>query len=59
MHGGFFMDIWHLRGGNRLEGSCFVQGSKNASLPIIAAGVAIAGLIMTTATYGLLSVFFS
>ena len=33
------MDIWHLRGGNRLEGSCFVQGSKNASLPIIAASI--------------------
>ena len=33
------MDIWHIRGGNRLEGACFVQGSKNASLPIIAAAV--------------------
>ncbi len=33
------MDIWHLGGGNRLEGSCFVQGSKNASLPIIAASI--------------------
>ncbi|MGN0982108.1 MAG: UDP-N-acetylglucosamine 1-carboxyvinyltransferase [Candidatus Limivicinus sp.] len=33
------MDIWHLRGGNRLEGACFVQGSKNASLPIIAASI--------------------
>ena len=39
MYGGFFMDIWHLRGGNRLEGACFVQGSKNASLPIIAASI--------------------
>lgn len=33
------MDIWHIRGGNRLEGACFVQGSKNASLPIIAASL--------------------
>jgi len=39
MYGGFFMDIWHIRGGNRLEGTCFVQGSKNASLPIIAASL--------------------
>ena len=34
------MDIWHVRGGNRLFGSCRVQGSKNASLPILAASVA-------------------
>ena len=33
------MDIWHIRGGNRLEGACFVQGSKNASLPILAASL--------------------
>ncbi len=33
------MDIWHIRGGNRLEGACFVQGSKNASLPILAASI--------------------
>ncbi|MGI5976467.1 MAG: UDP-N-acetylglucosamine 1-carboxyvinyltransferase [Candidatus Limivicinus sp.] len=33
------MDIWHIRGGNELNGSCFVQGSKNASLPIIAASI--------------------
>lgn len=33
------MDIWKLRGGSRLEGQCFVQGSKNASLPIIAASL--------------------
>lgn len=33
------MDIWHIRGGKRLEGACFVQGSKNASLPIIAASI--------------------
>ena len=33
------MDIWHIRGGNTLEGACFVQGSKNATLPIIAASI--------------------
>ena len=33
------MDIWKIRGGRRLEGACFVQGSKNASLPIIAASL--------------------
>ena len=33
------MDYWTVRGGNRLEGSCRVQGSKNASLPILAAAV--------------------
>lgn len=33
------MDIWRVRGGRRLEGSVFVQGSKNASLPIIAASI--------------------
>lgn len=33
------MDIWHIKGGSRLEGACFVQGSKNASLPIIAATI--------------------
>lgn len=31
------MEIWHVQGGNCLEGACFVQGSKNASLPILAA----------------------
>lgn len=31
------MDLWRVRGGRRLEGACFVQGSKNASLPILAA----------------------
>ena len=39
MHGGLIMDIWHIRGGRRLEGSLRVQGSKNASLPILAASV--------------------
>ena len=33
------MDFWAMRGGNRLEGVCRVQGSKNASLPILAASV--------------------
>ncbi len=33
------MELWHIRGGRRLEGACFVQGSKNASLPIIAASI--------------------
>ena len=33
------MDIWHIRGGRHLEGTCTVQGSKNASLPILAASI--------------------
>ena len=33
------MDIWHIRGGKSLKGSCIVQGSKNASLPILAASI--------------------
>ena len=33
------MDIWHIRGGRKLDGACFVQGSKNASLPILAASI--------------------
>ena len=33
------MDIWHLKGGNRLSGRCSVQGSKNATLPILAASI--------------------
>ena len=39
MHGGILMDIWHLKGGNRLSGVCSVQGSKNATLPILAASI--------------------
>ena len=39
MRGDFFMDIWRIRGGNRLNGACRVQGSKNASLPILAAAI--------------------
>lgn len=31
------MDLWRIRGGERLEGQCCVQGSKNAALPILAA----------------------
>lgn len=33
------MDIWRIRGGRRLEGTSYVQGSKNASLPILAASI--------------------
>lgn len=33
------MAIWHVNGGKRLNGACFVQGSKNAVLPILAASV--------------------
>lgn len=33
------MDIWRVRGGRRLEGITSVQGSKNASLPILAASI--------------------
>jgi len=39
MRGGIFMELWNIRGGSRLEGTCFVQGSKNASLPILAASI--------------------
>ena len=33
------MAIWHCTGGKRLEGACFVQGAKNAVLPIMAASI--------------------
>ena len=33
------MSIWHIYGGNRLNGSTRVQGAKNAVLPIMAASV--------------------
>ena len=33
------MDIWRIRGERRLEGTVCVQGSKNASLPILAASI--------------------
>lgn len=39
VRGGFPMELWHIRGGNRLEGTCAVQGSKNASLPVLAASI--------------------
>ena len=37
------MAVWHINGGRRLCGSCFVQGSKNAALPIIAASIVSGG----------------
>lgn len=33
------MELWQIRGGRRLHGSCTVQGSKNATLPILAASI--------------------
>lgn len=33
------MSVWNINGGKRLEGVIFVQGSKNAVLPIMAASV--------------------
>ena len=33
------MAIWHCSGEKCLEGACFVQGAKNAVLPILAASV--------------------
>ncbi|MCI8284229.1 MAG: UDP-N-acetylglucosamine 1-carboxyvinyltransferase [Firmicutes bacterium] len=33
------MDTYHISGGNRLEGSCRVNGAKNAVLPILAASL--------------------
>ena len=33
------MDCWTVRGGKKLNGACRVQGSKNASLPILAASI--------------------
>jgi len=33
------MELWQIRGGRRLTGSCTVQGSKNAALPILAASI--------------------
>jgi UDP-N-acetylglucosamine 1-carboxyvinyltransferase len=37
--GGENMSVWHVFGGNRLQGSVTVQGAKNAVLPIMAASV--------------------
>ena len=39
MLGGIVMELWHIRGGRPLSGACFVQGSKNASLPVLAASL--------------------
>ena len=39
MRGAFSMDRWIVRGGKKLSGACRVQGSKNASLPILAASI--------------------
>lgn len=39
------MDLWRIRGGNRLEGECRVQGSKNAALPILAASLLCKGRV--------------
>ena len=33
------MPLWKVRGGNKLQGSLAVQGSKNAVLPILAASL--------------------
>ena len=33
------MSVWHVNGGKRLRGTCFVQGAKNAALPIMAASL--------------------
>ena len=35
----YYMAIWHCSGEKCLEGACFVQGAKNAVLPILAASV--------------------
>ncbi len=43
MRGAISMDFWTVRGGKRLYGACRVQGSKNASLPILAASVLAGG----------------
>lgn len=42
------MEIWRIRGGKRLEGECAVQGSKNASLPILAASLLCPGRLELT-----------
>lgn len=39
------MEVWRIRGGKRLEGECTVQGSKNASLPILAASLLCPGTV--------------
>ena len=39
------MELWQVCGGRRLEGECRVQGSKNASLPILAAALLCPGKV--------------
>lgn len=38
------MDTYLINGGNRLSGEIILQGSKNSSLPIIAASILIDGI---------------
>ena len=40
------MDSIHIYGGNPLHGSLWVQGSKNAALPILAASVLVSGQVV-------------
>lgn len=42
------MELWRIRGGQKLEGECSVQGSKNASLPILAACLLSPGTVELT-----------
>ena len=42
------MPLWRIRGGNRLQGSVRVQGSKNAVLPIMAASLLGGGISKLT-----------
>ena len=39
------MDLWRIRGGQKLVGECRVQGSKNAALPILAAALLCPGTV--------------
>lgn len=41
---GLKMDTYLINGGNRLSGEIILQGSKNSSLPIIAASILIDGI---------------
>lgn len=42
------MELWRIRGGRPLEGECRVQGSKNATLPILAACLLCPGTVELT-----------
>ena len=42
------MPLWKVRGGNKLNGSLAVQGSKNAVLPILAASLSGGGITRLT-----------